>query len=63
MSKHLCPVCGKYEFDEYGSYDVCDVCGWEDDPVQMDDPEYEGGANELSLKQARIQYRKMEGSL
>ena len=38
MDKHLCPVCGKYEFEEQGSFDICDVCGWEDDPLQLKEP-------------------------
>ena len=25
-----CPVCGKTHVAEY---DICDVCGWENDPV------------------------------
>lgn len=29
------------------------VCGWEDDEVQFRDPTYEGGANSVSLEQAR----------
>lgn len=48
MSKHKCPVCGKYEFPEIDSFDVCEACGWEDDGVQEDDPDYERGANDLS---------------
>ena len=51
MDKHLCPVCGKYEFEEQGSFDICDVCGWEDDPLQLKEPNLEGGANEMSLNQ------------
>ncbi|ARP50579.1 hypothetical protein B6259_06620 [Ruminococcaceae bacterium CPB6] len=32
---------------------VCPVCGWEDDGVQLDEPDLEGGANEMSLNEAR----------
>lgn len=58
VDKHLCPVCGKYEFEEQGSFDICDVCGWEDDPLQLKDPDLELGANEMSLNQAIKQYNK-----
>ena len=53
MCKHMCPVCGRYEFPEMGSYEVCEFCGWEDDLVQLEDPDYAGGANRLSLNQFR----------
>ena len=51
--KKTCPVCGK---NELLLFDVCEECGWENDPVQSDDPEYKGGANEMSLKEARAAY-------
>ena len=35
------------------------VCFWEDDGVQFNDPDYEGGANEVSLRQARDNYREI----
>ena len=54
--KHLCPVCGKYEFEEYCSYDICEVCGWEDDAVQEKYPDLKGGANRMSLNEAKIAY-------
>ena len=34
------------------------VCFWEDDGDQFNDPDYEGGANEVSLRQARDNYRE-----
>ena len=58
MQKHLCPVCGMYEFSHMGSYEVCEVCGWEDDWVQLDDPDYTGGANRLSLNQFRKAWKE-----
>ena len=57
---HICPVCGKYEFEGFGSFDVCEVCGWEDDPVQERYPDEEGGANAMSLNQAREAYARGE---
>lgn len=38
-------------------YEICDECLWENDPVQLDDPDFAGGANEMSLNEAREVYR------
>jgi len=49
---HLaCPGCGfrTIESEIYGSYDICAVCGWEDDSVQLHNPCSGGGANKISL--------------
>lgn len=54
--KYLCPVCGRHHFQEIGAYEICPVCGWEDDPVQRREPYFEGGANSMSLDQAREAY-------
>lgn len=53
--KYACPCCGYYTFDNKpnGNYDICPVCFWEDDPVQLNDIYFEGGANKISLEQAR----------
>jgi len=56
MSKHLCPVCGEYEFESLDSYDICPVCGWEDDAYQADNPDEEMCANELSLNQYKAKF-------
>jgi hypothetical protein len=48
-----CPCCGSRVLEELGVYEICDVCGWEDDPVQSADLSYAGGANSLSLSAAR----------
>lgn len=39
-------------------YSICPICYWEDDPVQFEEPYYEGGANRVSLIQARINYKE-----
>lgn len=55
---HPCPCCGSPAIDEPGTYAVCDVCGWEDDPVQSANPEYAGGANRESLNICRSQWQR-----
>ena len=58
--KYKCPCCGYYTFDEEsdGNYDICEICFWEDDPIQLKDPTYEGGANHVSLIQAQKNFLK-----
>ena len=57
---HKCPVCGQYVFPYKGSDLICDVCGWEDDIVQENDPDYAGGANQFSLNENRKRWEKGE---
>lgn len=53
---HICPVCRKYYFKEEGHYEVCEVCGWEDDSIQYEDHFYTGGANPLSVNICQMKY-------
>lgn len=39
--------------EEYGSFAICELCGWEDDGVQLANPTTEGGANKKSLAEAQ----------
>ena len=53
MTKYTCPVCKSENEGEFPSSNVCNVCGWEQDAVQEDDPDYRGGANRKSLNECR----------
>ena len=57
--KFKCPCCGyrTLSSEKRGSYEICPVCYWEDDKVQFVDPEYKGGANRVSLRQARANFK------
>ena len=49
-----CPACGFVVLpDGYGSYEICPLCGWEDDGVQLANPTSGGGANRESLAEAQ----------
>jgi hypothetical protein len=45
-----------------GTFFICPVCFWEDDAVQFDDPGCAGGANHVSLDQARANFRSFGAS-
>jgi hypothetical protein len=49
-----CLCCGFLTIDEPGgNYEICHLCGWEDDPVQAANPDFAGGANRESLRTAQ----------
>jgi hypothetical protein len=57
-NKKKCPVCGYYTLPARSIFEDCPVCGWEDDPLQSKQPDYEGGANEMSLNQYKAWWQK-----
>ena len=57
---HACACCGFPTLTESppGSFEICPVCGWEDDDAQFRDRQYAGGANPVSLAQAQANFLK-----
>jgi len=54
-----CQVCGERTISEYRSFDICPVCGWEDDGLREDPDKPEDGPNgTISLTEARKNYRQ-----
>lgn len=46
------------EHNETVYHDICTVCFWENDPIQNDNEKYVGGANDISLSEAKANYQK-----
>jgi hypothetical protein len=58
--KYPCPCCGYVVFDEPpGSYEICPICFWEDDGVQLRWPDWSGGANKPSLIEAQKAFEQI----
>ncbi|MBQ1629564.1 MAG: hypothetical protein II098_10495 [Treponema sp.] len=53
---YKCPCCGQKTLDSEHMFDICSVCGWEDDNVQFSNPDFRGGANFFSLNEYRNAY-------
>ena len=64
LGKYQCLCCGFFTFDYTpdNSFDICSVCFWEGDGVQLDDPDYCCGANKVSLREARENFKKFGAS-
>jgi hypothetical protein len=61
---YSCPCCGHLTLSERGGYEICDVCGWEDDGQDDHDAHIvRGGPNgRESLSAAREAYVQQGGA-
>ncbi|MFH0068443.1 CPCC family cysteine-rich protein [Peribacillus sp. NPDC056705] len=57
--KYTCLCCGYKTLDEEppGTYDICEICFWEDDGYQYEHQD-EDGANYVSFREAQQNYKK-----
>lgn len=63
-ASYPCPCCNYLTRSQkdFGTFEICSVCGWEDDDVQVKKPDSSAGANKVSLNQARENYKKFGAS-
>ncbi len=61
--RYPCPCCSYLVFAEApGSYDICPICFWEDDAVQLRYADSDGGANRVSLLEGQRAYAAIGAS-
>lgn len=53
---YRCDCCGYYTLEDE-VYEICSVCQWQEDYITRKDPDFTGGANEVSLNEARNNYK------
>jgi hypothetical protein len=59
--RYQCDCCGFKTLLNPGCYEICDVCGWEDDRAdngrRLNGPDAPSGPNRVTLTQARANFR------
>lgn len=58
FEKEKCACCQQLTVDKDAKFDICPNCGWEKDVVQEYKPDFWGGANDMSLNEAKEAYKK-----
>lgn len=54
-----CPCCEKETLNpEYDGFEICSICGWQDDGYQKEHPDEGGCANIMSLNEAKKAYKE-----
>jgi hypothetical protein len=61
MTDVVCPVCGQYVFTE--EFELCLVCDWQYDKIQIKDPDYWGGLNKLSINDFRKEWMRKSSAI
>ena len=53
LTEIKCPCCGEASVEEY---EICPVCNWQNDPIQTLHPYVAGGANKMTLEEAKAAF-------
>jgi len=53
-----CPCCDYFTLGERGGYEICPVCFWEDDGIDIDDLDEHSAPNHLTLREGRQNFEK-----
>ena len=57
MKLYQCPCCDYFSLDSSGDYSICKVCFWEDDGVDVDQPDERSSPNRMTLREGRRNFQ------
>jgi hypothetical protein len=57
--REVCPCCDYVTLPERHNYLICPVCFWEDDGVDLDDPDAYSGPNHMTLREGRANFARL----
>lgn len=54
--KYQCPCCDYFTLEEIGTYDICQICFWENDGLDIDRLDKHSGPNHMTLREGRANF-------
>jgi hypothetical protein len=54
-----CPVCDYFSLPKRADHDICPVCSWEDDGLDIDQLDRHSGPNHITLREARATFQRL----
>lgn len=54
-----CPCCDYFSLGSRGEYEICEVCFWEDDGIDLGNFDQYSGPNHITLRDARENFRRV----
>jgi len=59
MSLHQCPCCDFFTLSIRGDWEICPICFWEDDGIDLDRADRKSGPNYLTLRAGRQNFQRI----
>ena len=56
--KYQCPCCDYFTLEEVGNYDICPICFWENDGLDIDGIDKHSGPNHMTIREGRANFLK-----
>ncbi len=56
---YQCPCCDHFTLPARADYDICPVCFWEDDGLDLDRLDVHSGPNHLTLREGRANFEDL----
>ena len=53
-----CPCCDFFTLSEKGGYEICLICFWEDDGIDLTELDRHSGPNHITLREGRLNFEK-----
>jgi len=53
-----CPCCDYFTLSARGEYDICPICFWEDDGLDLDRLDIPSGPNHMTLREGRHHFKQ-----
>lgn len=53
-----CPCCDYFTLTNRGEYEICEICFWEDDGLDLTELKTHSGPNHITLEEGRMNFLK-----